>query len=611
MAIPSKLMENQLRYLKSNLPSDRAGISQMLSKCRGMRMRLSQYADHCPNGPVDIETFIESTEYLNKKNAIYPPVMEELRELNSGKYVEAVLTGGIGSGKTTTALYTTAYQLYLLSCFRNPHEVYGQDPSHEILLIFQSMNLKLARDVEYNRFRDMIERAPYFKKHFKFDRLLKSKMVFPNRIEVLPVSGVETATIGQNVMGGVIDELNYMSVVEKSKLSVDGETYDQAIALYNSIAIRRKTRYMEMGKLPGILCLVSSRKYPGQFTDVKEEEAKTDPTIFVYDKCVWDIKPEKYSGVRFSMFIGDETRKPYVMTKAEARDLPEDDAGLVRKIPVELKKEFISDPIRALRDVAGLATQARHPFIMNKEAIGNCMNNNLRSIFSREWVDFDRAQLKFLPKRFINLDEPRFAHVDLGLTGDSAGLCIGHIDEFVEMQHGGIIEVLPNIIIDGLVEVRPPKGSEIKFWKIRDVLYMLREEGLDIKWVTYDSYQSVDSLQLLNRQKFITGNQSLDNPRDGYDFLKTALYDGRVNMHKHKKTRTELSSLEDDPKTGRIDHPPHGSKDCSDSLAGVVYGLTRRRELWIRHGVSLSRIPTSVQKAINRPDHMREVDEAA
>jgi hypothetical protein len=607
----SALVQRQLEYLKLNLPGTPETIQQMLAQAKRIRATIRRHADHCPTGPVDIETFITGEKYLNKQKAIYPLVMKELVAINSGDYVEAVLTGGIGSGKTTTALYTTAYQLYLLSCLRDPHEVYGMDSSSEILLIFQSINLRLAEAVTYTRFRDMIEKSPYFNRHFMFDKSLKSKMVFPNRIEVLPVSGLETATIGQNVMGGVIDELNYMSVIEKSKLSVDGAIYDQAISLYNSIAIRRKSRFLALGKLPGVLCLVSSRKYPGQFTDVKEEEAKTDPTIYVYDKCTWDIKPDVYSGETFTMFIGDETRKPRIVSKREKRDFEGDDEKLLREIPVEHQREFETDPIRALRDVAGLATLARHPFIMNTAAIGKCMDNKLRSVFAREWVDFARVKLKFLPKRFINLDEPRFAHVDLGLTGDSAGVCIGHIDEFVEMQHGGIIEVLPHIIIDGLVEVKPPKGSEIKFWKIRDVLYMLREEGLNIKWVTYDSYQSVDSLQLLHRQGFITGNQSLDNPRDGYDFLKTALYDGRVQVPTHAKLRRELASLEDEPKTGRVDHPPHGSKDCADSLAGVVYGLTRRRELWIRHGISLSRIPTSVQKALNRPDRMREIDEAA
>jgi len=46
--------------------------------------------------PVDVQTFVESPYFLNRRGILYPAVMEELRELNSGKYVEAVLTGAFG-----------------------------------------------------------------------------------------------------------------------------------------------------------------------------------------------------------------------------------------------------------------------------------------------------------------------------------------------------------------------------------------------------------------------------------------------------------------------------------------------------------------------------------
>ncbi len=35
-----------------------------------------------------------------------------------------------------------------------------------------------------------------------------------------------------------------------------------------------------------------------------------------------------------------------------------------------------------------------------------------------------------------------------------------------------------------------------------------------------------------------------------------------------------------------MDHPPHGSKDLADALAGVVYGLTMRCEVWWQHEVN-------------------------
>ncbi len=321
---------------------------------------------------VDIETFINDAYYLDKKAMIWPKVMEELKKINSGNYVEAVLTGGIGSAKTTVALYTTAYQLYQLSCLVSPHEQFQMDPSSEIIFVFQSIRAQLAKDVEFSRFKSMVEDSPYFSNVFPFNRDLVSKLVFPNLIEVLPVSGLETAAIGQNVIGGVIDELNYMAVVESSQTAVDKESYDQAVALYNSISRRRKSRFMIMGHLPGILCLVSSKRYPGQFTDRKIEEAKKDPTIYVYDKRTWEVKPKgTYTGAWFYVFIGDESRRPRILMDGEkVRDV---DRELVMRIPVEHRLEFETDIINALREVGGVSTLARHPFIVNTESVTKAM----------------------------------------------------------------------------------------------------------------------------------------------------------------------------------------------------------------------------------------------
>ena len=72
----------------------------------------------------------------------------------------------------------------------------------------------------------------------------------------------------------------------------DGSVYDQAAENYNSIARRRESRFMQQGMLPGLLCLVSSKNYPGGLTDRKVAEARTNKTIFVYDKRLWEIRPD-------------------------------------------------------------------------------------------------------------------------------------------------------------------------------------------------------------------------------------------------------------------------------------------------------------------------------
>lgn len=556
--------------------------------------------------PVSVRQFIEDPYFMDSKGVLYPVVLDCMEEMNNGEYQETVLTGAIGTGKSTIALYTTAYQLYLLSCYKSPHDLFGLDPSSEIVFIFQSISASLAKAVDYERFKAMVEKSQYFKEHFPFNKDIVSELRFPNRIIVKAVSGHETGAIGQNVIGGVIDEMNFMAVVENSKASVDGGTYDQAMALYNSIARRRKSRFMKAGKMPGLLCLVSSKRYPGQFTDKKEEEAnreiemKGKSSIYIYDKRTWDIKPPgTFSGKWFSIFIGDEGRKPRVLTDDE--EITVEDLALVMQIPEEYRMEFETDMMNSLRDIAGVSTLAKHPFIVDRDAIRSAMRKE-KKLFERETVDFTKTQLAIRKADIIRPHLPRFVHIDLAISGDSCGFVVGHVTGFRPVERGGHYETLPDIYIDGALEIRPPKGGEILFYKVREIVYALKTMGVNIKWVTLDSFQSTDTLQLLRQAGYTVGYQSVDTTTAPYDFVKAALYDGRLSIPENKKLEYELASLEKDTKKNKIDHPAHSSKDISDALAGVVYGLTMRRDTWAHYGIPLGEIPKSVLESLRKAD---------
>jgi len=516
---------------------------------------------------VSIESFINEDYYLGKKSVIYPEVMKSLIELNSGKYIEAILTGGIGSAKTTISHYTIAYQLYVLSRMRQPHAMFNLDPASEIMFIFQSLSMTLAKNLEFNRFKALLEDSEYFMRDFTFDKDIESRLKFPHRIEVVPVSGAESATIGQNVMGGVLDEINYMAVVEKSKADVDGGTYNQAWALYNSIARRRKSRFLVNGVTYGMLCLVSSKRYPGQFTDVKEDEAHKQieitgkTNIFLYDKCVWDIKPPgTYDNTEwFYVFIGDESRQPMVLTDDEYSRMSDDDIlAYVRKIPDEYKMEFERDIINALREVAGVSTLAKHPYMPNIAKISGCFAKT-ESVFNAPTAVLGSGQLQILVKVVAAAGmASRFVHIDLSKSGDSTGFVVGHVDRFIDLDRGDVVEVLPRVVIDGALEIRSPRFGEISYTGVRKILYTLRDMGMPIKWVTFDSYQSVDSIQILKNKGFVCGIQSMDTSIVPYQVLKAALYDGRVVLPEHKLLYDELRGLEFDPEKTKVDHPASG-----------------------------------------------------
>lgn len=544
--------------------------------------------------PVDPQTFMESPEYLNSPGVLFPSVMEDFVELNSGKYIEAVLTGGIGVGKSTIAIFTTAYQLYCLSKVVSPQRDFGISPHDEIMFVFQSVSKDLALSVDFARFSELIKQSPYFQTKFPAT-ITKEVIRFPKRIIVKALSGSTTAALGQNVFGGMLDEVNFMAVVDKSKNSHDGQGFDQAWANYDTIVRRRQSRFMKGGKIPGMFCLVSSKNYPGDFTDIKAREALTNPTIFVYDKRLWDIAPEtnkdgspRWTGKWFKIFVGDQTRKPRLLGEHEI--VPKQDLHLVISIPHEYKQAFEANILGALRDIAGVATAALHPFILDKEGIAACFGRK-PSLLTLERHDFEYTKLGIVKSQLQALHRPRFIHLDLAVTGDSAGFACGYVDSFVKMNRGDHQETLPEIKFDFVLEVNPPPNGEINFSKIRALIYKLTELGVPIRWVSLDSYQSVDTIQILRQKGYQSELRSVDTSTIPYDVAKQALVDRRVIAPPHEKAQDEFMRLEYDAKAKKVDHPPRFSKDCSDAMASVIFGLTMMTETWIGNKISISDAP--------------------
>ena len=554
--------------------------------------------------PVSIREFITSEYYLDQAGSIYPLVMDELEELNNPKveglahgsrisnvYTEAVFTGGIGVGKSHCSLLTIAYQLYILSCMDSPQGLFDLDISSEILFVFQTINATLAKQLDYARFKSMIEHSPYFREVFQFNRDIESELQFPNRIIVRPVSGLETATIGQNIFGGVLDEVNFMEQTQNSKKTADSGGYDQALQLYNSISSRRKSRFMKHGRALGMLCLVSSKRYPNQFTDQKVDQAnrelasKGSTSIYIYDKTRWEIKPDDFCGDRFKVFAGDLSRKPRILLAGE--EIQASDLSLVTEIPVEYRPDFETDILRALREIAGQSTLSTHPFLVDTEAVSQCFGK-VETILSDYRTDFAGEPLKILSEHVESPSELRFIHVDLALSSDSAGVVCGYVSGFKQVDRGeGIKETLPIINIDFSLEVAPPKGGEIEISKIRTLICKLRDlVGVNVRWVSFDQYQSADSMQILRQKGFTSDLQSMDRTMAPYELLKQALYDQRVNLPDDKKLLKELLALEFDVQKSKVDHTSVSTKDISDALAGVVYGISRRNEVWHRWGIN-------------------------
>ena len=111
---------------------------------------------------------------------------------------------------------------------------------------------------------------------------------------------------------------------------------------------------------------------------------------------LWQIKPQgTYGEKRFRLFLGDVTRKPCILE--EGAEVAAEDADLVMEVPEEFRSEFERDILSAIRDIAGSATFALHPFIVNTEAVSKAFGQ-CQSVLSVESTDFRRLATLDLSK---------------------------------------------------------------------------------------------------------------------------------------------------------------------------------------------------------------------
>jgi hypothetical protein len=77
--------------------------------------------------PVSIKTFIFDNVFLGRslKGNIYPAIVDDLVEVFEGNYLEVCLGGSWGWGKSREMEIGIAYEIYLLSCMREPAAAFG------------------------------------------------------------------------------------------------------------------------------------------------------------------------------------------------------------------------------------------------------------------------------------------------------------------------------------------------------------------------------------------------------------------------------------------------------------------------------------------------------
>ena len=275
--------------------------------------------------------------------------------------------------------------------------------------------------------------------------------------------------------------------------------------------------------------------------------------------------------------MGDGVEAPRILdTDEDIRIAKEKDLPLL-DIPVEFRKDFESDIDEAIRDFAGRPTLTIRPFIRYRhkvvEALSRGAEFGIEHPFSQtettlqDGATFLMDKLR-IPKLRKDIEtakgaekarleaelsrlrsKPRFVHCDLSFSSDSTGIAMGYVDGFkyvtLRNEEGKEFSVMmPVIVIEFMLKINPPKGGEIQLADVRSLIYELRSYGYPIRKVTFDSFQSKDSMQQFATAGIESGHVSADANPQVYNSYKEALYEDRLITYHYEPLLQETIRLE-------------------------------------------------------------------
>jgi hypothetical protein len=556
--------------------------------------------------PASMEEFL-GDGYLQIYSKVRPGVRralidifgEEVQTERIAKCEKAMFTGAIGVGKTTLASIALAYMAHWVLCLRDPQDFFNLLPGSRIAIMEMSTSRKQALDVIFGDIKARIQYSPWFTENYPYDSEYKNVLKFSKDIWILPGDSTETTFEGYNILAGILDEM------DSHKQTTDKDYADVG---YTTIEGRISSRFDDRG----LLLLIGQMKKANGFAAAKYAEFLQNPDYVTVHMKLWEsFGWDKYTneaGERDSFYYDPKRRT--ILPKSVGDLITESDSLL--EVPNLYLNNFQNAPEKALRDLAGVPPATDDPFISLVDRVEDCRDRWIARFGGP--LGYDEDEIKADPSLLSPVSDsptrPQFrawftnkirsdprlraAHVDIGYSehGDSLGLAMGHVEEIITTDND---EIKPLIVIDFLMRIKAAEGNEVMLYEVRSILYHLRDDlGFRLKRVTYDGFESTDTIQLLRKKRFEADKMSVDKSTLPYQDLREAIYERRLEFPPYYTYKNrgdakrwepliqELIELQDTGK--KIDHPVGGSKDLSDAVAGVVTTLMGDRR-W-RRGVS-------------------------
>ena len=541
---------------------------------------------------VPIEEWLTNPFYVGPEaEYIRPYVKKFIIEYNHSKNRDFICTGASRTGKTYGARMLLQRVFYEMSCYKNFPCLFGLSPSTVPKVYWISYTMSKAESTGLKGLIKMIDKVPYWQQPDLKRKPLESELIFPF-LEVRSGSNV-SHVVGEDMLGAILDEANVRKVAK-------GTEVEEAQKMFQEMRQRSVMTFSKNGIWGGFSGIISSSTTSSSFVAIEVDKAKKNKDKVIMEASVYEANPEQYSKETFPVFIGNGTIDPFIVDQADTTvknlinesygltldDFITNNQDLIENVPVSIRKFYEEDLSFSLANMSGKVQSGTNFFITNKNFIRNMWNKEERPCYKEipHIGIYDNTSVTDIwnpDKALKNYHgENVYVHVDASQKHDYTGFSALYYDQ---EDH-----LIKTILTTSFFMNDEIPDNQIDQEKILQLTLYMRDNGVNFKFLSGDHYAKDF---LIPQWKKIFGNDKADycsvdtTPVAALtvlNFMKLKRY----SIPYYKQLEYELSNLQYDRSTNKVDHPHNSNsnkpiyfKDCFDGLQGATYHIYTREHV--------------------------------
>lgn len=445
---------------------------------------------------------------------------------------------------------------YLLLCLKSPQRYFNKPDSDPIHMLNVAPNAATANVAFFKQLSYMADHGWFVGKA----HITKNAIEFEKNITAFSGNSDAKLQEGRNLLIGIADEIDGFMSSETRAGNSRGAAVKSAESILDLLHTSAVTRFPLTYKN----LIMSFPQYKGgpiqRWTSKYKDLIKEDEDRGISSKyfvsgplATWDVNPSKTKDM-----FAEEYRENPVMAAAKLECAPS--AAIA---PFFHNTEIVKDAFVKVE---------KYPLVIS----GYTQTVNA-------WAPVYEFADSLVPIRGAIYA----MHADMSKNGDRAGIAMSHVSKTVEYhgmttgENGEQIEVRearPLVKVDFAISFSadpraiPPRDIQIRW--ARQLAFDLIKKGFSVQRITYDRFESLDSMQLLNERGIESERLSLDLNPAPWGNLRDLMNENRLIAPFDQFVIDELLGL-NVALNGKVDHGPASSKDVADALAGSVMGALK------------------------------------